>query len=84
MHQTPRDPTAAFLDSLDRIIGYAHSGFTPETPIAEILRPDVLDPAELLGVISCALDQEIEDINQSRIRPETDTIHTMMTRLVQP
>ena len=79
---TPNEATDRFLEMLNFVVAEDGFLFHPDTPLAKILRPEVIYPETFLASVAHGLDIEASEIDQYRIHPETDTVTTMFERLL--
>ena len=73
-------PTEKFLEILNFVVADRGYEFNADTPLARILKPDVIHPEVLIGCVADALGIEEGEVDQMNIQPETDTVAMMFAR----
>ena len=77
--------SARSIERFLEILNYTTEGwgnrFEANSPLSEILRPDVVGKEAFLVAVAGSLGIEHEQIPQSKIHVETDTVETMLARL---
>jgi len=78
----PHPATRAFLEKLNGAIDWMGVTFTPDTPIGRALERDMCDPDTFIACIAHALDIDEHAVDQSLIDPETDSVDSMMNKMI--